>query len=301
VKKIPWLLFVFSLFLLVFCSVNPIPKTLDPESKEFLSKVRYLINKDEREAFLALPASERPNFIDEFWKKRDANPSTEVNEFKVEYFKRIDEANLLFKEGTTPGWLQDRGRLYVLLGPPSNRESYPRGITFYDKPTEIWYYGFFPVVFIDDNWTGYYRLEAGSAVQVGELIKTEAMLLPRVSPDKRKEILEAQLEVRAVKPGEALLQVKIPYKNIWFKAEGTALKTTLEMSAALLDPTGKKAWEYNQSYSLALSQKEFLKNIRDDYLIEITIEAAPGTYTMNFSLKNTADGSQAQKTDTLIL
>ena len=300
-KKIPWLLFVFSLFLLHFCSVNPIPKSLDPESKEFLSKVRYLISKDERTAFVALPASERQNFIDEFWKKRDPSPLTEVNEFKVEYYKRIDEANLLFREGTTPGWLQDRGRLYVLLGPPSNRESYPRGITFYDKPTEIWYYGFFPVVFVDDNWTGYYRLDAGSAVQVGELIKTVAMLLPRVSPDKRKEILEVQSEVLAVRAGEALLRVKIPYKNIWFKAEGTALKTTLEMRVALLDPTGRKAWEYNQSYSLALSEKEFLKNIRADYLIEVTIEAGPGTYTMNFSLKNTADGSQAQKTDTLIL
>jgi len=292
---------VFPILLLVSCASNSVPKSFDPESQEFLSKVRYIISKDERNAFLHLPASERPGFIDEFWKKRDTNPLTDVNEFKVEYDKRINEANLLFKEGTTPGWLQDRGWLYILLGPPSNRETYPRGTTFYGKPTEIWYYGFFPVVFIDDNWSGYYRLDAGSAIQVGELIKTVAMLIPKVSSDRAKETLEVQSEVKAIKEGEARLQVKITYKNIWLKAEGDALKTTLDVSVVLLDSTGKKAWEHSQSHLLALSQKEFLKLIQEDYLLEVRIEATPGTYTMKFSLKNTTDGSQVQKTETLNL
>ena len=72
----------------------------------------------------------------EFWKKRDPDPDTEENEFKTQYFQRIDEANHLFTDGGEPGWLQDRGRIYILLGPPADREVYPRGVTFYGIPTE---------------------------------------------------------------------------------------------------------------------------------------------------------------------
>jgi GWxTD domain-containing protein len=274
---------------------------LDPGSREFLSKVRYIITKDERKSFLAIPASERQNFIDEFWKKRDPSPLTEVNEFKVEYYKRIDQANLLFKEGTTAGWLQDRGRLYILLGPPDNRETYPRGVTFYGKPTEIWYYGFFPIVFVDNNWTGYYTLEPLSAAQVNEINKTQVMLLPKAASERGKETLDASFEVKPVKEGEALLQLKIPYRNIWFNAEGKTLKTTLELNVELVDSSGKTTWQHRKSYPLALANEEFLKIVREDYLIEVPVKAAPGTYTLKMGLKNTADGSQKQISDKLVL
>jgi GWxTD domain-containing protein len=44
-----------------------------------------------------------------------------TNEFKNEYFVRIGEANRFFTEPAEPGWLQDRGRVDILLGPPTNR------------------------------------------------------------------------------------------------------------------------------------------------------------------------------------
>jgi len=59
--------------------------------------------------------------VEEFWKKRDPTPETETNEFKNEYFVRIGEANRFFTEAAEPGWLQDRGRVDILLGPPTNR------------------------------------------------------------------------------------------------------------------------------------------------------------------------------------
>lgn len=63
---------------------------------EFLSKVRYIINKKERKIFLELPDSEKERFKDEFWERRDPDPETEENEFKMEYFNRIEKANDLF-------------------------------------------------------------------------------------------------------------------------------------------------------------------------------------------------------------
>lgn len=59
--------------------------------------------------------------MEEFWKKRDPTPETETNEFKNEYFVRIGEANRFFTEAAESGWLQDRGRVDILLGPPTNR------------------------------------------------------------------------------------------------------------------------------------------------------------------------------------
>ena len=49
--------------------------------------VRYLLNKDEDKAFRLLKRAsreERKLFIDEFWAKRDPDPTTEENEFKME-------------------------------------------------------------------------------------------------------------------------------------------------------------------------------------------------------------------------
>jgi len=70
--------------------------------------------------FKEYPPFEREEFIEKFWARRDPSPTTVRNEFKEEYFLRIEEANKLFKGGIA-GWLQDRGRIYVLFGPPDER------------------------------------------------------------------------------------------------------------------------------------------------------------------------------------
>jgi GWxTD domain-containing protein len=104
--------------LLGSCASSRRARGLDPESREFYSKVRYIIASEERKAFLALAEADRPAFIEDFWKRRDPKPATEANEYKTEYFNRIETANHLFTGGGSPGWLQDRGRVYITLGPP---------------------------------------------------------------------------------------------------------------------------------------------------------------------------------------
>jgi GWxTD domain-containing protein len=285
---------VLGVALLLSCASRQAEKSLDPESQEFLSKSRYIISKDERRIFLSLAdEAERKVFMENFWKKRDPDPETEKNEFKIEYYKRMNEANLLFKEGTTPGWLCERGRLYITLGPPDNRETYPRGVTFYGKPTEIWYYGFFPVVFIDDNWSGNYILDPSSAAQIGEINKTQVMLRPRVSPDQAAESIP--LDIQEGKEGETLVQLKLPYKDIWLTAEGDLLKTTLELSVEVFDSTGKIAWQDQKSYPLAFSRAEYMKIIRDTLVINIPIRLRPGDYDLKLILKNFLQGADVQK------
>src|SRR5262249_29088862 len=77
---------------------------------------------------------ERENFIETFWARRDPTPDTVENEFKDEHYRRMAYANEHFAAGI-PGWKTDRGRTYVVFGPPDEIESHPSGGT-YQRPID---------------------------------------------------------------------------------------------------------------------------------------------------------------------
>jgi GWxTD domain-containing protein len=56
----------------------------------------------------------------EFLRATDPNPNTPQNEALDDYFNRIRDANSIFLSDSPPGWLSDRGMVFVALGPPSN-------------------------------------------------------------------------------------------------------------------------------------------------------------------------------------
>ena len=284
-------LLIFS-FLFVSCASYRMQKNLDPESREFISKVRYIITKKERKVFLNLPESEREAFIEEFWKSRDPDPDTEENEYKDEYFKRIEEANHLFKEGS-PGWLQDRGRVYILLGPPWERQTYPRGINFYDKPEEIWYYGWFVIRFVDNDWSGEYRLVPDSSWQIAELNKAQMVLQPKGSDQKYP--FEFDLKVKKTAENEVIIQVGVPYKNIWFEEQEGQLKAALKLVMEISDPSEKIVWDHNKSYPIDLTEEELKEIMVKNHTIEIRVKLTPGKYTFSAELTNLADGNTAWK------
>jgi len=286
------LFFLCSLFI-ESCASYRLGNLLDLKSKEFLSNVRYIITKQERKTLLNLPPSDRENFIEEFWKKRDPDPDTEENEFKEKYFARIEEANRLFREGGTPGWLQDRGRIYVLIGPPDQREQYPRGYAFYGKPMEIWYYGFFPIVFIDYAWNGDYKLEPLSAQQISEINKAQMELKPKV---KAKEVVfDFNLRVKKVKEDEMLIQIEVPYKNIWFAEKENNLKTILELSVEIFDSSEKKVWKHQKNYPISLIEKNLKDIFGKDYIIQVPVKLEPGKYSLTVELENKTDESRVRK------
>jgi GWxTD domain-containing protein len=283
------------------CLLRPPLSDLDPVSRDFLSKARYLISKEEKAAFLDLQtADDRNAYIERFWARRDPDPDTEINEFKVEYFARIDEATRLFREGGTPGWMTERGRLYITLGPPENRVSYPRGVTFYGKPTEVWYYNFFPVQFVDDNWSGTYHLDPVSAGQIGEITKTQTLLKPR--PATMSERLQnIPLEVEASGPGEAVVRIALPYKEIWLGAEGDAFKASLGVALEAADSKGAVVWSESRSFPISLAKDEYLKKQGESFLIEVPVKLAPGEYRLKVVLTDLFPGARAEKKVKLLI
>jgi GWxTD domain-containing protein len=125
--------------------------------------VVYLIDDRERAAFAALRTDEeREKFIEQFWIRRDPTPGTRENEMKEEHYRRIRYSNDRFSAGI-PGWKTDRGRRYILNGPPDEIESHPSGDGG-GAPYEEWRYKWIEGVgmdviirFEDPKRTGEYR------------------------------------------------------------------------------------------------------------------------------------------------
>jgi GWxTD domain-containing protein len=130
----------------------PVPKKLDKETKQKMRRtlkeldnaykqwlqedVVYIISPDERNAFLQLDTNEeREQFIEQFWLRRSSNPDLPDNDFKEEHYRRIAYANEHYASGI-PGWKTDRGRLYIMWGPPDEIESHPTGGT-YDRKRAV--------------------------------------------------------------------------------------------------------------------------------------------------------------------
>ena len=85
--------------------------------------MRWIITDEELSAFKQLSNDEeRDQFIEAFWQRRDPTPDTAENEYKEEHYRRIAYANEHFAAGMA-GWSTDRGRIYVMYGPPDEIES----------------------------------------------------------------------------------------------------------------------------------------------------------------------------------
>lgn len=119
----------------VSCSTSPGVKVAeDPVFKAFYERARLIMTGEENRIWKYLPDSaSREEFIEEFWKIRDPDPGTEENEAKLEFEERIRYANMWFgtfnarrgmesegedEEKIRIGWNEERGRVYIVMGPP---------------------------------------------------------------------------------------------------------------------------------------------------------------------------------------
>ncbi len=117
-------------------------------------------------------------------------PALAENEFKEEYYRRIAYANDHFA-AAIPGWKTDRGRIYIVYGPPDEKETHPSGSAAQPYPYEQWLYHLIEgvganvvVEFIDPNKTGEYRMttdpSVGYAVTNADTPKAGATVQPMI-------------------------------------------------------------------------------------------------------------------------
>jgi len=117
-------------------SDSQLKKELDSQYKIWLDQdVVYIISPEERHAFLQLATNEeREQFIEAFWQRRNPDPDSAENTFKEEHYRRIAYANEHFASGI-PGWKTDRGKIYIMWGPPDEIDAHPTGGNW-DRPMD---------------------------------------------------------------------------------------------------------------------------------------------------------------------
>jgi len=283
-SAIPGIISVLLIILLAACATySQYPKLL-PDEEEFLSKVRYIITKEERKRFLELPSPEREKFIEEFWKKRDPDPTTEENEYKIMYLDRVEEANRRFSGEGRPGWLTDRGRIFILFGPPTNIERFKGdyiGMNFdVYRDTIVWYYYYIPIVFVDTRGNGEFELSYTSLQQLSSL---NNYMLKLQEIDRQKAFPEGfsfDFELSAKKDNSGLhfIEINVPYKNIWFVEKKDKLEVTLFLTLEIMNSRKEKVIDYNKEFLISLSEEELLKLKNELYKIKIPLILEKGTY-----------------------
>lgn len=131
--------------------------------KEAVGYIKYIAKNEVRQQLLSVPENLRLEAWEEFWKGHDPLSSTPENEFRDQYFARIRYANDNFGTILQPGWLTERGEVWIRLGEPKNIEKFTMRAG--GNNLEVWNY-WAPrdvyLVFMDRSGVGdFYLLNPG--------------------------------------------------------------------------------------------------------------------------------------------
>ncbi len=81
--------------------------------------VHFLLEAEAEEAFARLHPGEQEAFLDEFWRVRDPDPDTAINESRETFLRRVEIANRTYANfGQGKGMFSDMGRVFVRYGEP---------------------------------------------------------------------------------------------------------------------------------------------------------------------------------------
>jgi GWxTD domain-containing protein len=84
------------------------------------SPVKYLLTPAQKKEYATFTANaERAMFVEAFWKQLDPTPTSDVNELRNEFERRLAFADANFATPKLAGHLTDRGALFALLGSPT--------------------------------------------------------------------------------------------------------------------------------------------------------------------------------------
>ena len=134
---------------------------------QMLSLLRFFPRQDLIAKLRSAPDSLRPQAWRDFWNASDPVTLTPENEALNAYLTRVQIASQRFTESADPGWLTDRGEVFITLGDPDE---------VYDLENEYsrtgihgihWIYSTLrlDLFFIDQTGFGRYRMTPGSRAE----------------------------------------------------------------------------------------------------------------------------------------
>jgi GWxTD domain-containing protein len=87
---------------------------------DMVSYLRYFAASSRLQELESATGAQRAAAWRAFVQATDPDPQTPQNEALQDYFRRIRDANILFRTDGSEGWLSDRGEVYVALGEPDD-------------------------------------------------------------------------------------------------------------------------------------------------------------------------------------
>jgi GWxTD domain-containing protein len=127
--------------------------------------MKYIATRKEKQVYKDLSPSGKRKFLANFWKDRDPNPKTVVNEAQRNFENLVILANNKFSHGSKDGWETDRGRILLKYGRPDEIDRHESSID--KKPYRIWIYhdvqGGVKFVFVDIEGFSRYELVHSNA------------------------------------------------------------------------------------------------------------------------------------------
>jgi len=272
--------------------------------------VRWIITDTEHQAFMHLTNDEeREQFIENFWQRRNPSPDSPENEYRDEIYARIAYADEHFAAGK-PGWMTDRGHVYIAYGKPDDIDAHPSGGS-YDRPMdegggntvtfpfEIWHYRY--IEGIGDN----IDLEFVDTCQCGDYHFT----IDRSEKDALLHVPNAGL-TQAEENGEAKKEDRFQGGGLERLGLGPGQQQQLqnkqfdriELMAKIMSPPPVKYADMEEfmASSKILTGPPFLFDVRTDYLkvtndtviVPITIQVKNSDITFE-----TKDGVSVGKVD----
>jgi GWxTD domain-containing protein len=127
---------------------------------EMVNLLRYFDRQDLVAKLRDAPPDQRAEAWRAFWTATDPAPLTPENEALDEYLHRVQIANFRFQEQGRPGWLTDRGEVFITLGEPDEVLDLSNTGVSRGGPQSIrWSYTTLPLVLFFQDLTGFGRFE----------------------------------------------------------------------------------------------------------------------------------------------
>jgi len=141
--------------------------------EEMVNYLKYFPNRAAVDSLKHAPPDQRAAAWARFLRETDPIPSTPQNEALDSYFNRLRQANERFKDEGIPGWLTDRGMVFITIGEPD--QVYMQGSLNVNVRgrEQVWVYRQYNVqlVLVDQTGLGRYKLTPHSMADYQSILR----------------------------------------------------------------------------------------------------------------------------------
>jgi len=278
--------------------------------EQWLKKeVKLLISPAEVEEFKALKTDEeRDKFIALFWARRDPTPATRENEFKDEWYRRLEYVEKNFNYGPTRGINCDMGKVYMFFGPPAQVKGGPGGVrpnpvggSQMEAPPQIWVYQAMPSLGLTEPFRVVFRqYQFGYDLdqQTPQKILRALEIFPKVvvfNPDLKElprykfVLAPDSFEAKLITAGETVVDIPFDWKPHFTQALNQSSYVTFIVRPDRKKANLKKGSEVTFFGRLQQGEEkeDFLKKVKlkDKELIIFGLPVRSGTYSLYLGVR----------------